>query len=234
MTGDRQAILDRIKYFEEEGLGWYQDIDLGDGIHTKSRRLWGEELDHPRLRWDEIKRAVPESLAGKSVLDIGCNAGWICFEAMDRGATDVVGVDLKPGYIEQAKFCAEVRGQDVDFRALDIYDLGQLDRTFDVVFCVGILYHCKHLSRAVEAVSKVAASTLIVETAIHPGHNELPLVRFVRSSGYVGPDADGAARLPGHWHPNMTSLKEMFYGEGFTEIEELFTVGGRGGIVARR
>jgi tRNA (mo5U34)-methyltransferase len=235
MTGmDEQQIRERIRYFDEEGLGWYQNIDLGHGISTKTRRVWGEDIDHPRKRWQEIAGAVPASLAGKSVLDLGCNAGWICFEAVDRGSTDVCGIDHKQGYIDQARFCAEVRGQDVDFRVGSIYDLAELGRTFDIVFCVGILYHCKYLYQAVEAASAICASTIIVETAIHPGNNDLPLVRFVRSSQFAGPDADGSARLPGHWHPNMTALKALFAEQGFTEVDELFTDGGRGGIVAHR
>ena len=117
---------------------------------------------------------------------------------------------------------------------MDIYDLRDLGETFDFVFCVGILYHCRYLKQAVEVVGDVAKATVVVETAIHPGNNEFPLVRFVSSSQYEGPDAKGAARLPGHWHPNMTALRALFAEEGFSEIEDLFVDGGRGGIVAQR
>ncbi len=231
---DLQDIQKKVDEFENEGLGWYQNIDLKCGISTKTRQIWGEGIDHPRKRFEEIADAIPADLTGKSVLDIGCNAGFLAFEAKDRGADYVCGVDLKQGYIDQANFCAEVRDQDVDFRVLSIYELKQLQRQFDLVFCVGILYHCQYLLEAVEQASAAAAGTIIVETAIHPGHLELPLVRYVRSSGYGGAQADGAARLPGHWHPNMTALKDMFLEQGFGAVEELFVDGGRGGIVARR
>lgn len=224
----------RIEHFETDGLGWYQNIDLKNGLQTKSRRIWGEDLDHPQKRFSEVAVAIPEDLTGLSVLDIGCNAGYFSFVAKDRGAEYVCGVDLKQGYIDQAKFCAEVRDQDLDFRVLDIYELNQLGRTFDLVLCVGILYHCRHLLMAVEQASLCASGSIVVETAIHPHHQELPLVRYVQSSKYGGADAEGAARLPGHWHPNMTALKAMFNEQGFNRIEELFTDGGRGGIVAHR
>jgi len=168
------------------------------------------------------------------VLDIGCNAGYFAFDAKDRGADYVCGVDLKSEYIEQAKFCAEVRNQDIDFRVLDIYELESIGRRFDLVFCVGILYHCKHLMLAVEQASRVTKKSIIIETAIHPHHIDLPLVRYVRSSGYAGAHAEGSARLPGHWHPNITALKDMFYEQGFERVEDLFIDGGRGGIVAHR
>lgn len=218
----------------DQRVGWYQDIDLGDGIHTKTRVIWGETIDHPRQRWDNIAAAVPDDLTGMSVLDIGCNAGFFAFEAKRRGAASVLGVDLKPGYIEQARFCAEVTGLEVEFRELDIYDLDQLGRRFDLVFFVGILYHCKYLRLAVEKVDSVTKDVLIVESAIDPMESEIPYVRFVRSSQYAGPRSEGSQRLPGHWHPNMTALEDLFYESGFTRIERVFKEGGRGGIVAYR
>ncbi len=229
-----QEIQKKVEEFENEGLGWYQNIDLKCGITTKTRQIWGEEIDHPRKRFEEIATAIPADLTGKSVLDIGCNAGFLAFEAKDRGADYVCGVDLKQGYIDQARFCAEVRNQELDFRVLSIYELESLQRSFDLVFCVGILYHCQYLLEAVEQASRITADTLIVETAIHPAHLDLPLVRYVRSSGYGGAQAEGAARLPGHWHPNMTALTDMFLEQGFASVEQLFVYGGRGGIVAHR
>lgn len=229
---DEDAVRARIAEFDA-GIGWYQDIDLGNGVHTKSRRIYGEEIDHPRRRWAEVESAVPQDLIGKTVLDIGCNAGYICFEAVRRGAKRVVGIDLKQDYVDQANFCAEVLGVDVDFRVMSIYDLAQLDETFDVVFCVGILYHCADILSAVSSVSSAAADLLIVETAIEPIESDLPLVRYSRVSQF-SPAFEGGNGLPGHWHPNFTALESFFAEQGFTSIERLFEVGRRGGIVARR
>ncbi len=230
---NEEKIREKIAEFENR-LGWYQNIDLGSGIHTKTRRIWGEEIDHPKARWAEVAKAVPNDLTGQSVLDIGCNAGYMAFEAKSRGANYVCGVDLKKEYIEQARFCADVRGDDIDFRQLSVYELEKLGRQFDLVFFVGILYHCQYLYEAIEQASKVAGKRMIVESAIHPEDSEIPLVRFVRSSNYKGPQGKDAARLPGHWHPNMTALKDFFYEQGFSKIETLFKKGGRGGIVADR
>lgn len=64
-------------------MGRYQDIDLGNGLSTRSRRVWGEDLDHPKRRWKNIEPAVPLDMSGMSVLDIGCNAGFVSFQAAD-------------------------------------------------------------------------------------------------------------------------------------------------------
>ena len=87
---------------------------------------------------------MPDDMSGMSVLDIGCNAGFLAFEANTRGADYVLGIDTHPGYIEQARFCAKAKDVDVDFRQMDIYDLDQLGRSFDLVFFVGVLYHCRN------------------------------------------------------------------------------------------
>ena len=129
-TWSRQHILERVAELDER-VGWYQDIDLGGGIHTKSRVLWGEAIDHPRQRWGNIASAVPNDLSGKSVLDIGCNAGYLALEAKKRGADYVSGIDVRDGYIEQARFCADVLELDVDFQLLSIYDLDKVNRQFD-------------------------------------------------------------------------------------------------------
>ena len=205
---NEQQIRERIAEFDA-GIGWYQDIDLGNGIHTKSRRIYGEDIDHPRKRWSEVEPAVPADLTGKAVLDIGCNAGYICFEALRRGASRVVGIDLKQEYVDQANFCAEVLGADVDFKVMSIYDLKQLGETFDLVFCVGILYHCADILPAVESVSAVASDLLVVETAIEPIDSDLPLVRYSRVSQF-SPAFQGGNGLPGHWHPNFAALESFF------------------------
>ena len=76
---------------------------------------------------------------------------------------------------------------------------------------------------------------MIVESAIDPMESAIPYVRFIRSSEYVGPGGRGNREaVPGHWHPNMTALEDLFYERGFTSIIRLFKEGGRGGIAAFR
>jgi tRNA (mo5U34)-methyltransferase len=178
MRLEKTVIQRRIKELDHD-LGWDQDIDLGGGLHTKSRVIWGEDRDHPWRRWERIEPAVPPDLTGMSVFDMACNAGFFAFEAKKRGADYVCGIDLKPGYIEQARFCADVMGVDISFQTSSIYELEKLDRRFDLVFCGGILFHCKYLALALDQVAKVTKDRVIVESAIDPMESEIPYVRFV-------------------------------------------------------
>jgi SAM-dependent methyltransferase len=221
MTAPRELIAERVALLDKEP-GWYQNIDLKNGMQTKTRKVWGEEIDHPRRRWEAVSSAFPESFAGKSVLDVGCNAGFFSFIAAERGAESVCGVDYNRRYVEQAQFCNEVRGDKVDFRVMPVADLDQLARTFDITLCIGLLYHVPDILGAIDAIARVTTEYAIVESAILPGHNEEPLVLY----------AGGISGKPGQWHPNITALSSMFITAGFARTEPLFVDGGRGGIVA--
>ena len=69
---------------------WFHNIDLGDGIVTAPDHFLG---DYPRFKFARFADALPVDLAGKSVLDIGCNAGFYSVEMKRRGAGRVVGID---------------------------------------------------------------------------------------------------------------------------------------------
>jgi len=216
-----EDLKQKIKAFDEDP-GWYQNIDLKNGISTKSRRVWGEKIDHPRERWEAVESAFPKSFAGKSVLDVGCNAGFFSFVATDRGADYVCGVDYNEKYVQQAKFANDVRGDDVDFRVASVTSLRELGRAFDITLCIGLLYHVTDIWGAIREISHVTKEMAIVESAIHNDDDETPLVRV----------AGQHVNLPGTWHPNIAALRELFTLAGFARTEFLFKDGARGGIVA--
>jgi SAM-dependent methyltransferase len=83
-------------------------------------------------------------MTGKSVLDIGCGTGRYMFEAVRRGATNVVGLDAAPGAIAMAKKMAAEMGFEnrVQFAETDFMDfsdgsVGEDKRKYDVIFAVG-------------------------------------------------------------------------------------------------
>lgn len=95
-----------------------------------------------RLRLDEI------DFRGKTVLDIGCNAGAMCREAVERGAARVVGVDFK-----DCRLWFELNNWigcwNIDFLELSLPKQWEQIRTrtdlwdFDVVFALAIFQHVK-------------------------------------------------------------------------------------------
>ena len=110
----------------------------GEGVRTAPENFLG---DYPMVKWQRFADAVPHDLSGKTVLDIGCNAGFYAMEMKRRGADRVLGIDFDPDYLAQARFAAEVEGLDIEFRQMSVYDVGALAERFDVVFFIGVLYH---------------------------------------------------------------------------------------------
>jgi SAM-dependent methyltransferase len=86
---------------------------------------------------DEKLEAIrlPKNLAGKSVLDLGCNEGFFAAEAQRRGAARVVGIDIRPEFIERARH----RNPDIEFRAQSWDELPE--GIFDFVLLLSSLHY---------------------------------------------------------------------------------------------
>ena len=101
--------------------------------------------------------ALPDDFSGLSVLDIGTFDGFYAFLAEARGAGRVVaidneqyrewvssrwGVELEGG--EGFAAIRELLDSEVEYHHLDAFDLDQLDETFDLVLCFGILHRVEN------------------------------------------------------------------------------------------
>ena len=90
-----------------EALGdWFHNIDLG-GVRTAPNHFL---YDYPANKFRRFAHAIPADLTGKTVLDIGCNAGFYSMEMKRRGAARVLGIDSDERYLAQARLAAEVTG----------------------------------------------------------------------------------------------------------------------------
>lgn len=153
----REQIQERVR-----GLGpWFHNIDLG-GVKTAPDHFLG---DYPAFKWKGFAHAIPADLTGKTVLDIGCNAGFYALEMKRRGAARVLGIDSDEDYLAQARFAAEVSGVDIEFRNLSVYDVGSLGERFDLVLFMGVLYHLRHPLLALDLLHEhVVGHTLVFQS----------------------------------------------------------------------
>ncbi len=85
-----------------------------------------------------------EPVAGERFLDVACGTGAVAELAAAAGAK-VVGVDIAPGLIEQAKGRAEERGLDIDYRVGDAEALDLEDGSFErVASTCGVMFAPDH------------------------------------------------------------------------------------------
>jgi tRNA (mo5U34)-methyltransferase len=128
--------------------------------------------DYPAVKWNRFSTALPHDLTGRSVLDIGCNAGFYAMEMKRRGAARVLGIDEDPDYLEQARFAAEVNHLEIEFRGLSVYDVGAIGESFDIVLFLGVLYHLRHPLLALDLIREHAARDLLVFQSMQRGSRE--------------------------------------------------------------
>src|SRR5581483_507946 len=95
--------------------------------------------------------------------------GFYSMEMKRRGADRVLGIDFDPVYLAQARFAAEVKGLDIEFRALSVYDVAQLQEKFDVVLFMGVLYHLRHPLLALDLIHEHAARDLLIFQSMQRG-----------------------------------------------------------------
>lgn len=140
---------------------WFHDLDL-EGVRTAPDHPLGDFIHE---LWATVESAFPADLTGKTVLDVGCNAGFYSFRMAERGAA-VTGVDHNPRYLEQGRFAADVLGHEVEFLELDAYDVGELGRSFDYVIFMGVLYHLRYPLLALDRMAALVRERMIVQSLV--------------------------------------------------------------------
>jgi tRNA (mo5U34)-methyltransferase len=153
-----------------EALGpWFHNIDLG-GVWTAPDHFLG---NYPKVKFDSFAHVLPEDLSGKSVLDVGCNGGFYALEMKRRGAARVLGIDSDEGYLAQARYAAEVRGVDIEFARLSVYDVAALGERFDLVIFMGVLYHLRHPLLALDLLHEHVVGDKLLFQSMQRGSEEI-------------------------------------------------------------
>ena len=118
---------------------------------------------------EEVLAGEERLRSGKSVLGVGCNAGFYALEAERRGAARVVCIDAQRFVIQQALFVGQVLGGGIEFRRMSVDDLKPYTMgRFEITLALELIYHYKHLVRALENLWLVTKDLLILETAVYP------------------------------------------------------------------
>lgn len=215
-----QALDDRIR-----ALGpWFHNLRLR-GVETAPDHFLG---DYPQIKFTTFRHALPQDLSGKSVLDIGCNAGFYSFEMKRRGAARVLGIDTDEHYLRQARFAAEVEEADVEFLRMPVWDVAALGEKFDLVIFMGVLYHLRHPLLALDLIHEHVARDLMLFQSMQRGSNHLiPVGNDYEFNASAPFDDPGFPRMhfiehryahdeTNWWVPNRACVEAMLRSSGFT------------------
>ncbi|HWS55858.1 MAG TPA: DUF1698 domain-containing protein [Pyrinomonadaceae bacterium] len=222
---------------------WFHRIDLGGGLYTKTESVMGEPVDHPAGPWGVIGKCLPEDLRGKSVLDVGCNAGFYAIEAKRRGAARVLGVDGQRQHVRQAVFVRKALGLDIEYRRMNVYELNRRAvGEFDITLALGLIYHLKHLVLALENLYEVTRELLVVETAVMPpartpksflhplGETQMRL----HPLAYVENPAGAKEQVFNWFLPGVEALRALLRQTGFEAVEVVEVKDERAVLVCRK
>lgn len=213
---------------------WYHRIEVAPGIVTP-----GINDSPAALRG----LGLPDNLTGRRVLDIGTRDGFFAFECERRGA-EVVAVDSVSLETTGFGVAAELLGSRVRYQHRSIWDLSrEADGEFDVVLCLGLLYHLRDPLAALNLVRSLCRGVLYLETAILepsragafdgigawsaavPQFDETPLMQFL-------PGAIANNDPTNFWLPNRACLKAMLEESNFV-VDRVDVNGPRAIAVAR-
>lgn len=200
-TDDREAVAARMA-----ALPWFHKMSLAPGLETPGVIAPARRL--PRLD-------LPQSLAGRTVLDIGAWDGFFSFEAERRGAARVLAADSfswsgegwgRKASFELAREVLRSRVEDVNIEVLDLSP--ETVGRFDIVLFLNVLYHMPHPLLALERVASVTAGTLILETHLDLTNEGAPAMAFY-------PDGEMWGDTTTYWGPNLPALLGMLKFVGF-------------------
>jgi len=206
---------------------WFHNLDLR-GVKTAPNHFLG---DYPEVKWRRFAHAIPKNLSGKSVLDVGCNAGFYSIEMKLRGAERVVGIDTDEKYLDQARFAARVNELEIEFRNLSVYRAAELREKFDLVLFMGVLYHLRHPLLALDLLREFVVGDLLVAQSMLRGsryHVDFPtdfpfweedVFEDQRFPRLYFVEQRFAADPTNWWIPNVTGFEAMLRSAGFTILD---------------
>lgn len=130
--------------------------------------LWAQtyaQEENPIKKYsDELVTNWIANLKGKSVLDVGCGTGRFCRLAHQKGAAKIVGTDLSPKMIDEAKRNCE----GVEFKVMDLLK-EKMEGKFNLVICALVLGHMEDLNFVLtNLVNNLGDGGILLVTDFHP------------------------------------------------------------------
>jgi len=140
------------EYFRRENLRYQSFGSDGDGKSGAHDRSYLNDA------------IFAGGVEGKSVLDIGCNLGYFCIEALRRNAASATGIDPDATTIRQARDIARLSGLAPDYVCGD-FEETSWERGFDTVLCLNVLHHLYDPVGAIRKMIKLARGRIVIEFA---------------------------------------------------------------------
>jgi SAM-dependent methyltransferase len=139
----------------------------------KNWESYSHLVDSPRIAAATSRLSqmlAVDTLAGKTLLDIGCGSGLHALAALNLGADRVKAVDLDANSVATTQAVLERFGflGRIDVREQSVFNLDPAeDGRFDIVYSWGVLHHTGAMNRAIVAASRMVSPGGILALALY-------------------------------------------------------------------
>ena len=136
------------------------------------------------------------NLKDKRVADIGCNNGYYLFRMQEDNPKSLVGFDPSPLYKTQFDFINHFVKSEIVYELLGVEHLEFYEEKFDIIFCLGVLYHrsdpvamLKQLFKGLEKQGEVILDTFYIEgggemcLCPESSYSKIPNIYFIPTIG---------------------------------------------------
>jgi tRNA (mo5U34)-methyltransferase len=190
----------------------------------------GHSTNGKNVAYTLDKLGVPTDLRGKRILDIAPWNGFFSFECVRRGASEVISLGpddpAATGY-NKTRDLLEI--ENCNYIRDSVYNLSDSAHgKFDIVLCLGLLYHLRHPLLALDKIYDVAVDKLYVDSPVidntvfdktispfeknqimevSPIFNRLPLAYFTKSNE--------TGDFYNWFMPNCLAFKDFVESSGF-------------------
>jgi|SRR5580658_4585015 SAM-dependent methyltransferase len=214
------------------------NVELAPGIFTRP-----ESAGAPNPRIRQVLQlvadllAAKDDLAGARVADLGCLEGGFAIELALHGAV-ATGLEGRENNVERARFAASALGlgERCTFMQDDVRNFTKEKYgDFDVVLCLGLLYHLEAGSvfQVLDAMYQCTTRALVLDTHVSKRHSYAHEHAGRAYTGHLYREhsaADSASKvesrglssldnLTSFW-PNRASLYDALASVGFTSVLE--------------
>ncbi len=156
------------------------------------------------------------NLEGKVVGDIGCNNGYYLFRMQTHKPKKLIGFDPSAIYYSQFQFINHFVKSDIVYELLGVEHVEYYEHKFDVLFCLGVLYHRSDPVSMLKSLYKglEKGGELILDTFMIDGEEEIALT-----------PAGKYSKIPNiYFVPTIPALKNWCLRAGFESVEVLETM----------
>jgi len=188
---------------------WYQHFQLPSGAWTGS----GCQPSYsPEARWRLIEPFIPQDLSGRTVLDVGGNAGYFSVQMKKRGAKRCVLVEPYIEFSRQARFVAESFNVKIEIVNEDVHTFClTTDERFDYVLFLGLFYHLKYPGIVLDRLAEMTRKNMYFQCIVGNSGNSAADEASAKLAFLEGTFMDDPTNW---WIPGYNALEPLLRSAG--------------------